>query len=380
MAMLFVGHRLEEIVAISDRVTVMRDGRWVADLVTADVDQHRIVELMVGRELTDIYPAKAATIGDVVLRLSQSRRRGPLLGRQPRRARRRDRRPGGPRRRGTHRSRQGRLRHRQARHRRDRAGRPSGADRIARGRPGARHRLRLGGPPRTEHRRGLLDSRQRHPARHRPGVALRSDPAPRRVRPGGRSVAAHAAQVRELRPAHRQPVRRQPAEGGAGQVAGDQPAVAHPRRAHPGRRHPGQGRGPPHHRRAGAAGSGHPDDLVGHARAAGYLRPDLRHAPGHDHRRVRRRARQPDRHRAGCHRSARLRAGGGCHLRPPTSRSSRPGRSPSWSASARAGGRGGARSSRGARSGCSPRSSRSWCRWGSSTPTWSAPPTSPTSG
>lgn len=69
VAMLFVGHRLEEIMAISDRVTVMRDGRWVADLVTAETDEHRIVEMMVGRELTDIYPAKNATIGDIVLQL-----------------------------------------------------------------------------------------------------------------------------------------------------------------------------------------------------------------------------------------------------------------------------------------------------------------------
>ncbi|MEU0493967.1 ATP-binding cassette domain-containing protein [Mycobacterium sp. NPDC006124] len=69
VAMLFVGHRLEEIMAVSDRITVMRDGRWVADLVTADTDQRRVVELMVGRELTDIYPERVATIGDVVLRL-----------------------------------------------------------------------------------------------------------------------------------------------------------------------------------------------------------------------------------------------------------------------------------------------------------------------
>jgi ABC-type sugar transport system ATPase subunit/ribose/xylose/arabinose/galactoside ABC-type transport system permease subunit len=69
VAMLFVGHRLEEIMTVSDRVTVMRDGRWVADLMTADTTQQHIVELMVGRELTDIYPQKAATIGDVVLQL-----------------------------------------------------------------------------------------------------------------------------------------------------------------------------------------------------------------------------------------------------------------------------------------------------------------------
>jgi rhamnose transport system ATP-binding protein len=69
VAMLFVGHRLEEIMAVSDRITVMRDGAWVADLPTADTTQQHIVELMVGRELTDIYPEKSATIGDVVLSL-----------------------------------------------------------------------------------------------------------------------------------------------------------------------------------------------------------------------------------------------------------------------------------------------------------------------
>ena len=69
VAMLFVGHRLEEIMAVSDRITVMRDGQWVADLETADTNEQRIVELMVGRELTDIYPEKVAAIGDVVLQL-----------------------------------------------------------------------------------------------------------------------------------------------------------------------------------------------------------------------------------------------------------------------------------------------------------------------
>ncbi|MEO7060571.1 MAG: ATP-binding cassette domain-containing protein [Lapillicoccus sp.] len=69
VAMLFVGHRLEEIMAVSNRITVMRDGMWVADLLTPDTTQQHIVELMVGRELTDIYPEKSAAIGDVVLRL-----------------------------------------------------------------------------------------------------------------------------------------------------------------------------------------------------------------------------------------------------------------------------------------------------------------------
>ncbi|MFT3875621.1 MAG: ATP-binding cassette domain-containing protein [Propioniciclava sp.] len=69
VAMLFVGHRLEEILAVSDRITVMRDGGWVADLPTAGTTENQIVELMVGRELDDIYPAKSGEPGEVVLRL-----------------------------------------------------------------------------------------------------------------------------------------------------------------------------------------------------------------------------------------------------------------------------------------------------------------------
>lgn len=69
VAMLFIGHRLEEILTVSERITVMRDGAWVADLITADTTENQMVELMVGRELTDIYPAKEAEIGDVVLKL-----------------------------------------------------------------------------------------------------------------------------------------------------------------------------------------------------------------------------------------------------------------------------------------------------------------------
>jgi len=80
VAMLFVGHRLEEIMAVSDRVTVMRDGCWVADLDTADTSEQRIVELMVGRELTDIYPEKVAEIGDLVLRLRDLGVRGNFSG------------------------------------------------------------------------------------------------------------------------------------------------------------------------------------------------------------------------------------------------------------------------------------------------------------
>jgi ABC-type sugar transport system ATPase subunit/ribose/xylose/arabinose/galactoside ABC-type transport system permease subunit len=67
VAMLFVGHRLEEILEVSDRITVMRDGRWVADVETESTDEHELVKLMVGRELGDLYPSREPPREEVVL-------------------------------------------------------------------------------------------------------------------------------------------------------------------------------------------------------------------------------------------------------------------------------------------------------------------------
>ncbi|SDG26426.1 ATP-binding cassette domain-containing protein [Pseudonocardia oroxyli] len=67
VAMMFVGHRLEEILQVCDTVTVMRDGAWVADLTSAATDEHELVRLMVGRELGDLYPPRRPPTDDVVL-------------------------------------------------------------------------------------------------------------------------------------------------------------------------------------------------------------------------------------------------------------------------------------------------------------------------
>jgi rhamnose transport system ATP-binding protein len=69
-ALMFVGHRLEEIFTISDRITVLRDGRLVETRLTKETTQDQAVRLMIGRELDTIYPEKTATIGDTVLEVS----------------------------------------------------------------------------------------------------------------------------------------------------------------------------------------------------------------------------------------------------------------------------------------------------------------------
>ena len=69
VAIAFIGHRLEEIMAISDTVTVLRDGRVVADLATAGTTEGELVRLMVGRD--NVRATRApAEVGEVLLAVS----------------------------------------------------------------------------------------------------------------------------------------------------------------------------------------------------------------------------------------------------------------------------------------------------------------------
>ncbi|MDZ4311768.1 MAG: sugar ABC transporter ATP-binding protein [Cypionkella sp.] len=55
----FVSHKLDEVTELSDRVTVLRDGQWVKTAPTAMLDGESIAQLMVGRELSSLYPQKS---------------------------------------------------------------------------------------------------------------------------------------------------------------------------------------------------------------------------------------------------------------------------------------------------------------------------------
>ena len=54
----FVSHKLDEVMELTDRVTVLRDGHWVKTAPTSILDGEAIAQLMVGRELSSLYPAK----------------------------------------------------------------------------------------------------------------------------------------------------------------------------------------------------------------------------------------------------------------------------------------------------------------------------------
>jgi rhamnose transport system ATP-binding protein len=75
-AMLFVSHRLEEVFAICDTATVMRDGAVVHDARIAAMTPDEMVKRMVGRELSALFPKQDAALGDPVLRVHRLTREG----------------------------------------------------------------------------------------------------------------------------------------------------------------------------------------------------------------------------------------------------------------------------------------------------------------
>src|SRR6185503_242858 len=69
IGVIYISHRLEEIFALADRVTVLRDGESVGTSAVGDIDEAALIRLMVGRELTQIYPPSESTPGKVTLAL-----------------------------------------------------------------------------------------------------------------------------------------------------------------------------------------------------------------------------------------------------------------------------------------------------------------------
>ena len=69
-AVIFVSHRLDEVFAISDFITVMRDGATVSENPVEKTDLQKVIKEMVGRELTEMFPKTENEIGSVVLEVN----------------------------------------------------------------------------------------------------------------------------------------------------------------------------------------------------------------------------------------------------------------------------------------------------------------------
>ncbi len=67
---IYISHKMDEIFKISDDITIMRDGKWVETKRAQDLTMDEIIKLMVGRDLTNRYPPKEHTIGEVALEVN----------------------------------------------------------------------------------------------------------------------------------------------------------------------------------------------------------------------------------------------------------------------------------------------------------------------
>jgi rhamnose transport system ATP-binding protein len=68
---IYISHRLDEVFALADRITVLRDGESVATRAAAGVTRSELIALMIGRELAAVFPKRAVPTGEVALELTR---------------------------------------------------------------------------------------------------------------------------------------------------------------------------------------------------------------------------------------------------------------------------------------------------------------------
>lgn len=69
VTIIYISHRMEEIFTISDRVSVMRDGKYIATRNTSETNKDELIKLMVGRELSETYPQRPQNDNSTILSL-----------------------------------------------------------------------------------------------------------------------------------------------------------------------------------------------------------------------------------------------------------------------------------------------------------------------
>ncbi|MFM7172403.1 MAG: sugar ABC transporter ATP-binding protein [Caldilinea sp.] len=80
VAIIYITHKMDEVFQIADDITVFRDGQHIATVRATDTDRNSLIAMMVGRELTNLFPKEEATIGEVVLSVRNLTRSGLVHG------------------------------------------------------------------------------------------------------------------------------------------------------------------------------------------------------------------------------------------------------------------------------------------------------------
>jgi len=76
VAIIYITHKMDEVFQIADDITVFRDGRHIATVPASQTDRNSLIAMMVGRELTNLFPKEDALIGEVVLAVQGLTRTG----------------------------------------------------------------------------------------------------------------------------------------------------------------------------------------------------------------------------------------------------------------------------------------------------------------
>lgn len=71
VAIIYISHKMDEIFRICDTITVLRDGQMVGTHTASDIDNDDLIRMMVGRDITEVYPKLEVPIGDVVLHVDR---------------------------------------------------------------------------------------------------------------------------------------------------------------------------------------------------------------------------------------------------------------------------------------------------------------------
>ena len=67
VAILFIGHRMEEVFRIADRITVLRDGKWISSTPRSEVTREGVIRDMVGRKIEDFFAKTVIERGELLM-------------------------------------------------------------------------------------------------------------------------------------------------------------------------------------------------------------------------------------------------------------------------------------------------------------------------
>lgn len=79
IGIIFITHKMDEVMRIADDVTIMRDGQWIATKRTSDISEKEIISMMVGREMNEMFPERIKKQGEVILKVENLGTKNPAF-------------------------------------------------------------------------------------------------------------------------------------------------------------------------------------------------------------------------------------------------------------------------------------------------------------